>query len=267
MFKKSKWVLALGISASLILPSAYGLSKSERRYAQRFQVEIPTGSHSVSGFLNSVTQLNPNLPLQLANVQDHRSIAIHQNYKGSTAIISMEEFINMMSTKVPDFNKSYRWDIGKQGVFLSALFSTPPITEPVMAEEPIVTAKFSTPAWVKDLPVKSETIMSAGDAKLTTGNYIEPVTIKGDLELTGENFAFKELNVDGNLKLNGQNISGRTFTLKGKVDLEAGSTASFDTITTKGAISLKPGSTVMVKDLVLDGGDIILGENSHVIIN
>jgi hypothetical protein len=263
MFKKSKWVLALGISASLIIPSAdAALTKSQRRYTQRFEVEIPTGSHSVSEFLKSVSELNPYLPLQLPKVEDQRSITIHQNYKGSTAIISVKNFIEMMNTKVPYFNNSYQWDIGKKGIILSSSLKPSPVPEPKKVEP-----HFSVPSWVKDLPTKNETIVSVGDAKLSTGNYTEPVTIKGDLELIGEKFAFKELNVDGNLKLNGQQISGKTFSLKGNVDMEAGSVASFETITTKGSLNLKPGSSVMVKDLVMDGGDIVLGENSHIILN
>jgi hypothetical protein len=212
-----------------------------------------------------IKDLNPNVPLYLPDLGIDRQISIHQNYKGASAVVGMDQFITLLEQKCPDFKKDFKWDIGKNGVFLISLQPSSQSTGANPSEEE--TIKFNEPEWVKELPTVTSAINSQGDAELKTGNYTEPVTIKGDLELKGEKFAFKELKLDGNLKVNGQKISGTSFSLKGDVEMGAGSEARFKTITSKGSLKLKSGSRVYVKDLVLDKGDIVLGENSHIILN
>lgn len=251
-----RWLSLGSLVLSVSSANLYALSKSELRYCKRYDITLPTGQFTVSEALERISELNPSLPLSIEPSQDQRRINLLGQQAGRTTSMGLDKFVKMFKTKIPDFEKSFSWDIGKQGVTLRSLQATAQLHE-----------SFSPPSWVADLPTMDVEIVSDSDASLKTGNYTKPVNIKGDLELKGQKFAFKELKLEGDLKLDGQQITGQSFTLAGKVEISNGSEARFQTITTDGSLEMKSGSKIIVKDIVLGKGDLILGEGSDLILN
>lgn len=251
----------LGLSLALGLASLHA-GRHQGRWIKGFEVRVPTGSYTITEFLDLLQTLNQHDErLKFPSVQDDRKITYRLGDRGDSLVVPASDFMRRVEREIKLFQRDFHWEIARDGFHMKA-----------KGEEPKSSKgkKNTKDTWKEDLEVIEETVVAqkGETSSLDSGRYEEPLRIEGEATIEKGNLAVEELKVEGSLDIIGQKVAGEKLESEGQITINKGGEVKFKLVETRGELELNQGSTLTVDEIVLDkGGHIVLGKDSHLILN